>query len=433
MDPTTLASSWQSLLLMFSPMFTTPTAGLFERFASGWVLCTVRRTVCGILPFADPEEERAHDAYHRFFPEASWEPSKLWEWTVKKLVVKLCGSGRVSIDVDDTLFHKSGKKVNGAGWWRDAVRSTAKHVVYALGLNLVVVTLRIQAPWGGEPLGLPINMRLHRKGGPGILDLAEEMIKEVADWLPERSFDLCGDGFFAPLAGRGLPRTRVTSRMRWDAAIYDFPLTQRPRGKRGPKPKKGKRLATPKKMAQHIQNWVPVETTERGKKRRRLVYARQVLWYAVCGQRPVWLIISRDPTGKEKDDFFFTTDLDALPAQVVERFAGRWSIEDTNKNVKQLLGGQEPQTWKGVGPERAAAFSLWMYTMVWTWYLLYVDHGKPLEARPWYPQKTNPSFLDALAALRRSLWHQRIFVKSERKSVPAGIVRFLINILAKSA
>jgi hypothetical protein len=68
----------------------------------------------------------------------------------------------------------------------------------------------------------------------------------------------------------------------------------------------------------------------------------------------VLLVISRDPAGKEPDDFFFTTDLSLKPAAVIEGFAGRWSIEDTFKNTKQVVGGQEPQTYKGPGPERAA-------------------------------------------------------------------------------
>ncbi len=35
----------------------------------------------------------------------------------------------------------------------------------------------------------------------------------------------------------------------------------------------------------------------------------------------------RDPTGHEPDDFFFTTDLQMSPQEVVEIYAGRWSIE----------------------------------------------------------------------------------------------------------
>jgi hypothetical protein len=44
---------------------------------------------------------------------------------------------------------------------------------------------------------------------------------------------------------------------------------------------------------------------------------------------------------------------------------GRWSIEDTFKNTKQSLSSEEPQTWKGQWPERAAVISLWLYSMVW--------------------------------------------------------------------
>ena len=84
--------------------------------------------------------------------------SRLWQKMTLILVARLCPKGIVTLALDDTLFHHSGRKIDGAGYWRDAVRSTKKKVVTAWGLNLVVLTLQIQPPWGGEPLGLPINM-----------------------------------------------------------------------------------------------------------------------------------------------------------------------------------------------------------------------------------------------------------------------------------
>ncbi|GAJ17058.1 unnamed protein product, partial [marine sediment metagenome] len=126
----------------------------------------------------------------------------------------------------------------------------------------------------------------------------------------------------------------------------------------------GRKLPAPEQMAKRIHNFKLVKTCERGKSRKRLIYTRKVVWYRVS-QKPVLLVISRDPTGKEKDDFFFTTDLSLTAAEVISGFAGRWSIEDTFKNTKQFIGGQEPQTWKGKGPERAAALSLWLYSAIW--------------------------------------------------------------------
>jgi hypothetical protein len=94
-----------------------------------------------------------------------------------------------------------------------------------------------------------------------------------------------------------------------------------------------------------------------------------VLWYAVNPEHQVLLVIVRDPAGIENDDFFFTTDLTARPADVISEYAARWSIEDTFRAVKQHLGAQQPQSWKGAGPERAAHLSFWIYTAIWCWYI----------------------------------------------------------------
>ena len=143
------------------PLFIAPGAEIFSRLMIGWILCTTRRTVTGILPFADPWAKRAHDAYHRFLPDARWCMAELWKLLAKILIQAFGRNGIITLALYDTLFHRSGRKVNWAGWWRDAVRSTHKNTVYAWGLNLVVLTLQIQPPWGGEPLDLPINMRVH--------------------------------------------------------------------------------------------------------------------------------------------------------------------------------------------------------------------------------------------------------------------------------
>ena len=123
-------------------------------------------------------------------------------------------------------------------------------VVYVLGLNLVVVTRRVSPPWGGRPIGLPVAMRLHRKGGTSTVDLAVEMLVELAGVLPGRSISLCADDAYATLCGWDLPATTVTSRMRRDAALFEAapPRT----GRRGRSRTKGKRLPTPAEMAAEL-------------------------------------------------------------------------------------------------------------------------------------------------------------------------------------
>jgi hypothetical protein len=424
-------STWTELLQQFFPIFTVPGAAIFTRLMTGWVLCTRRRTVTGMIPFADPVGARAHDAYHRFLPDGRWDLTRLWQILARLLIHTGCPRGILTLALDDTLFHRSGRKVEGAGTWRDAVRSTPKHIVYAWGLNLVVLTLQLQPPWGGEPLGLPVNLRLHRKKGDTLIELAEQMINQVVQWFPDRRFRVVGDGFFATLAGKSLENTTIISRMRRDANLYDLPPKRKTK-QRGRPRKRGPKLAKLETMAAHIRNWKPVIFRQRGKTVTRLVYTRVVLWYTVS-PNPILLVISRDPAGKEKDDFLFTTDLSMTDAEVLECYNDRWAIEDTFKNTKQLLGGQQPQTWKRKGPQRAAALSFWLYSTVWLWYLQQKSMDRYFLVQPWYDRKETPSFADAMACLRHRLWRERIKYWFGNSAVHDKKFQFLLEALAPAA
>lgn len=427
----TSISTWNEIVQHFFSAFTTPTAGIFMNLVTGWVLCTARKTITRILPLADPQNLHAHDAYHRFFPDALWQSRQLWKLLAGLIVKIFYPHGVIQFDLDDTVFHRTGRKVNGAGWWRDAVHSAATQVVYAWGLNIVVLTLRIYPPWKGKAIGLPINMRLHRKEGPTVIELAEKMLKEIADWFPERQFRAHCDGFYAHLAGCNIPRTHIISKMRRDANIYDLPPRRR-RSKRGRPRKRGKKLGCPQRMAGHVSHWKKVKTTERGKVKRRLIYSRIVLWYKVS-PTPVLLVISRDTTGKEKDSFFFTTYLAMKPQKLLEAYSGRWCIEETIKHTKQVLGGHQPQTYKRLGPERAVMLSLWLYSVVWLWYLRQRKSHRLMVRLPWYISKSHPSFQDAICCLRRRLWQERIKLMFENTFVHDKNTEFLIEALASAA
>lgn len=433
---------WNALIAGFAPLFTEPTGSLFVEMIAGWVLCPGRHTVTRIYQIAEPEQNRSHDEYHRFFPDAAWVLSELWRLLAVTAVNIFYPDGRIPVDIDDTVFHKTGPRVDGAGWWRDAVRSTKTKVVHCFGLNLIVLTLRVNPPWGGEPLGLPVNMRLHRKKEESLLQLAMQMLKETATWFPGRHFLVSADGFFAPMAGDDFfapeddtaPAKHVfISRIRCDAALFDFPKKKLIRGKGRPA-KKGKRLPTPAALAKRCLKWKQVKVNMRGRKVLRLVAEYNVLWYHVCETRPVKLFIVRDPDGIEDDDFFFTTDVALAPEVVIAQYSGRWSIEDTFRNTKQFLGGQDPQTWKINGPERAAAFSFIAYSLTWLWFIKAKKYKKSCwPSLPWYRSKSTPSFQDALAALRSVLWRSRLLNNSEKTPLLPKNMNAIFSVLAYAA
>ncbi len=428
-----ITTTWQNTLAQYATAFTAPAFLLFSQLLTAWLLCTGRRTVTGMLRLIEPTQRHAHDAYHRLLRAGAWEMARLWRLLVEALLAFFSPAPErvVPLDLDDTLFHKAGRRVAGAGTFRDAVRSSAKHVVYAWGLNLVVLTLRVQAPWGGEPLGLPINVRVYRKGGKSHAELAEDMIRELADWCPHRRFHLCADGAYACLAGRQLPRTHFTSRMRRDAALFALAPPRR-KGRRGRPRKKGRRLPTPERLAARVRpaHWQRTVIDMRGHPVERLLHSQAVLWYHTCPDHLVRLVIVRDPNGKQHDDFFFTTDIDAQSSAVAAQYAGRWSIEDTFRNTKQYLGGEHPQCWKGKGPERAASLSLWLSSVVWLCYIACAGASTTWVRLPWYPMKRTPSFIDALATLRRALWSNTIFSNSDRQSLSPKFLAPFIDALA---
>lgn len=422
---------WAQRLATLRPVFTATGWAIFSALMTGWAICPGRKTITGMYRFADPGGDRAHDAFHRFVRCGAWTIAALWKTLALALVASHAAQGRIDIDLDDTLFHKSGRKMDGTGWWRDAVRSTGKRVVVALGLNLLVVTLRIRPPWGGEPLGLPILVLLHRKGGTKLTDLACQALDTVATWFPKRCIRCCADGAFAScLIPKGNHRITVISRIRRDAAL--FKPKPKATGKRGRPRLRGARLGTPTQIGARVKRWSAVTTDQRGQPKARKVYAQTVLWYAVT-KVPVLLVISRDPTGHEHDDYWVCSDTGLAPAEVVSAYTGRWSIEDTFRAAKQTIGAQQPQSWAGHAPERAAMLGLLLYSLIWWWFLGLKREQQAVSAPPWYAAKATPSFLDAIAALRTTIWRNRIFAGSDRASISPKMTQALLDALARAA
>ncbi len=188
-----------------------------------WALVTARRSIVSMVDVMDPSTRGAHDAYHRLVRAGSSSLTACFFALAKLVVALVPDPSRVTLYLDDTLFHRNGPKVEGAGSWRDALRSTRKRVVFARGLNLVVLTVGLQLRLPGMTISIPVNLRLHRKDGPTMLALAAEMSTELAGWFSSTRFVLCGDGAYVTLASNHLERTEVVSHMRRDAALYEAP------------------------------------------------------------------------------------------------------------------------------------------------------------------------------------------------------------------
>lgn len=431
--PQGAANVWQMILGSVAHAFTAPSYAIFVDLIQGWVCTPGRRTITRIITICDPTNRRAHDAYHRFLRDGVWHMHVLWR-AIAVMAVNLAypPGTRVQLAVDDTVFYKVGRRIEGVGVFRDAVRSTRNRLVYGLGLNLVVISLRIDPPFNGPPIALPIYARVRPKNAEHtLIDLARDMLGEITGWLPDRDFHLCGDGGYAPLVGADIDRMHITCRLRRDAALYE--LAPPPTGRPGRPRTKGERLPKPADIAAAATGWQQATYRQRNTTITRQIHTVVCLWYRVAKGRHVRLIIVRDPDGQEPDDYFITTDITTEVAVLVADYSARWSLEVTFRDVKQALGGEDPQSWKRQGPERGACLALWIHTATWLWYLQTWGPKRSWTPTPWYPHKTAPSFADALAALRTMLWHQRITPVWSNGPHPDETLDPILTALARAA
>jgi hypothetical protein len=173
-------------------------------------------------------------------------------------------------------------------------------------------------------LALPLCARLHRpgKGHPSCPQLAKEMLAQVLVWFPGKRFTLVGDGAYASKALLSDLDERVTfvGRLRGDAALYDPRLPVPQKGKPGPKAKKGPKLPKPREAAQKADRkrieagpwwWQVVNVMIYGCVRCLRAVAYEALWPWVLGQRAVRVVVVRDPEGRMRDCYLFSTDLEA--------------------------------------------------------------------------------------------------------------------------
>lgn len=423
-----LASTVEASLRQFSSCFTKPSFQSFRILAAGWLLGSGRRTVTRVLLAGNGLKSKTFSCYHRFFSQARWSVDAVGRVILGLVLRFIPQEVAIVAAVDDTLNRKTGKRIWAAGMHHDPLRSTANRAAFSFGHNWVVLSIQFRFEFAPDKVwSLPILMRLYRrkckKRQPGRPrserkaigqardgeyrtrpQLAVEMITLLASWLPERTLEIVGDSEYAGKSiSRHLPpNVHLTSRMVMNAALYDLPSKRQP-GQLGAPRKKGDRLPSPAEWAASRKTrWTKPTVTLYGRSVRVWYKSRVALWYNSAGTRPVRIVVVRDPSGRRKDDCFFSTDLRLSPTKILELFAMRWPLEVAFYNTKQFLGLEDPQNRTSNAVQRTAPLALYLHTLVILWF---ADHGHfdavaYRKAHPWYTQKRAPSFADMLTCLR---------------------------------
>jgi hypothetical protein len=407
-----------STIAPFTPLFSDRVWKHAETLIVGAILARSRRTVASALRAAGAGEETHFTNYHRVLNRVRWDSLAASRILLGLIVTALVATGApLILGADDTIERRPSRRIRARGLYRDPVRSTKAHVVRAWGLKWVSLMVLVKVPFSKRVWALPFLTALvrgeKRHNGPRRHKKAPEFVRQMArlvrEWMPDRAIVLVLDGGFAcvelALACAASDITMV-SRLRLDARLFHPPSPQ-PKGKRGPKPQKGARQRSLAQWAARSDTpWQEVEVDWYGGGRKTVqLLSRTALWHRQ-GKAPVpvrWVLV-RDPEGRCRDEAFFCTQVDASPEQIIAWFVMRWSVEVTFQEARAQLGFQTQRQWSDLAIERTTPALLALFSIV-TLVAVRLHKGGHLSVATsaWYA-KTEPTFSDCLAAVRRRIW-----------------------------
>jgi hypothetical protein len=406
-----LIPSLDQLLAPLAVVFRKEVFELFRRMVAAWIVCLGRHTICRVWETTGQAPQRNHAAAYRLFSQAVWNFDEVARVLLVRLLAAFVPGSRVWVVVDDTLCHKRGAKVAFGGIFLDAVLSSRRHKVLRFGTNWVLLGLVVQLPERIDRFFcLPLLWRVYEKqNGKSKAQhrtkpqLAADMIGVLAEWLPGRQLLLVADSAYI---SKGLLRDRPVNveaigPLCWKAALWQAAAGQRPR--------QGQRLPTPAQLLADDAAWPAVTrwiTFPNGCRRRlHLKQLDDVCWPSVAGDKPVRVVLVRDPKGQWRDEALVSTD-PALPYWlIVSGYCRRWSVEVAFCDAKQRLGFHDPQVWSALAVERATPMAWLVGTLVVLWY---AESGRAgAQARrqgSWYRHKSSLTFADMLSSCRLQLW-----------------------------
>lgn len=149
------------------------------------------------------------------------------------------------------------------------------------------------------------------------------------------------------------------------------------------------------------------EVTRYGKTATIEIAHRRVLWPTPFGPRVCRLVLVREVGHDGFDIALITTDIEAPPTEIIERYATRWSIEVVFEEAKQIMGTGDARNRTEQAVRRTIPFGCLCQTILWFWYSTSLHGDSIVEerkiAQPWYRTKKTPSTSDMLATARRHL------------------------------
>jgi len=327
-------------------------------------------------------------------------------------------SATVDLVADETLERRWGRRIRKRGHWRDSLASSKGLNVSTSGLRWLVLALVVKLPWSRQPWALPclsvllttpkVSQRLGRRHKT-VAQVTGQLVLWARRVLPGRRIKLIGDGAYSVIElGLTCRANGVTliAPLRLDARLFGPPPVVERRGKGRP-PLVGQRLPNLEQVARQASTvWQRSQIDWYAGGRKVLDWTTgTALWYSTgTPPLPIRWVLVRDPSGRLPTKAYFSTDLDQPAPRIVADFVKRWPIEVAFEESRAHLGVETQRQWSDQAIERTTPALLGLFSLVALFgQALYPDGRLPLLQSAWYT-KTEATFSDVLASVRRALW-----------------------------
>jgi hypothetical protein len=413
---------------------TAPTFRNILVITAGWLFAS-RHMVSAAIQASGNALKRHHSAFYSTFSRAAWDVDQVG-WDLVRMILDRyypCVDKPIEVVADDTNAAKSGRKIFGTGWHYDPLADSPKGKGTTWAHNWVVlailaeplldqakrVALGVQArlyvpPKTAEKQNLPYRTRLDHLAG---------MLRTLCVSYPNRGFRLLADAAY----GVGEMITRLPSncdlisRLRSDARLFR-PVEAVP-------PNAGRKAGRPRIRGPEMDKAAAIFAKRKRRSAGTLTLygkAKKVEWVTVLAclyqapSRLLRVVVVQFPEEKGRKPPLVTldsTDLDMSPAEIIEAYCRRWSIEETFQDAKGHLGLDEPQCRSRKAVERMVPTILYLHAILWMW------AGKERLGRqaakrktPWNRSTTYLSMGDIQEIAREK--HLEEMIKSNESNVP---------------
>jgi DDE superfamily endonuclease len=446
-----LPADVMALLVCFARVFSTRIWRHVPLLVVGAILAPGQRTVAAVLRVLGFDQLTTFQTYHRVLNRARWSSRQASQILFGVLVSTLAPHGPLVVGLDETLERRRGRKISAAGIYRDPVRSSRSHFVKVRGLGWVCAMLLVPIPWAGRVWALPFltvlapsereAARRRRRDKP-LTTWARQLIRQIHRWAVDRPLVVVGDRSYAALEFLDAVRPIATmvARLRLDARLFAPPPPRRP-GQTGRPRLVGERLPNLSCLRDDPSTtWSELRIPRwYGERDRPIeVLSQRAVWYST-GFPPVpirWVLI-RDPRGVFPTQALLCPDLGATPLQSVLWCVLRWQVEVTFHEVRAHLGVETQRQWSPQAIQRTTPALLGLFSFVTL--LAHAQESGPARLTrqtAWYTKAT-PTFVDALALVRRRLWTQIVFqtrpFNAESIQIPCVILDRLNDLLCYAA